>query len=111
MRTRRATGGWRLLLVALAVLASSLASAEAADTGSVSGAVFDPAGQPIAETIVTLAGNRPPVRRTVQTDANGRYVIEYLLPGEYELRFEKTGIGSVRRVALIEVGRDTQVDV
>jgi hypothetical protein len=60
---------------------------------------------------VTISGDRPPVRRTVQTDANGRFLFEYLLPGEYALLFEQAGTASLRRLAVIEVGRDTQVDV
>ncbi len=111
MTFRSAHRGWAPLFVALAVLAIAVARVHAADTGSVSGAVFDSTGQPIAETSVTISGNRPPVRRTVLTDANGRYLFEYLLPGEYVLDFERTGVGVTRRAAVIEVGRDTQVDV
>jgi hypothetical protein len=103
--------GWAArLLLTVAAMAMS-ASAHAADTGSVSGVVFDRSGQPAAEVVVTISGNRPPVRRTVQTDANGLYVFEYLLPGEYVLEFVKEGVGSTTRMALIEVGRDTQVDL
>jgi hypothetical protein len=111
MFIRGATHGWRLLLAALAVIGFSVAAAAAADTGSVSGMVFDPAGQPIADANVTISGDRPPVRRTMRTDPNGRYLFEYLLPGEYVLEFDRTSIGTGRRVAVIEVGRDTQVDV
>ncbi len=103
--------GVPLLLAALTVLGIGVATAHAADTGSVSGAVFDSTGQPVAEALVTIAGNRPPVRRTLQTDGNGRYLFEYLLPGEYVLEFDRSGVGMARRVAVIEVGRDTQVDV
>ena len=111
MKTRGALRGWPALLVVLAVMARGVAAAEAADTGSVSGVVFDRTGQPIAQTDVTISGNRPPVRRTVQTDANGRFLFEYLLPGEYVLDFDKSAVGTLRRVAVIEVGKDTQVDV
>jgi hypothetical protein len=111
MRIRDGTRGWPLLLAFLLAVGRGVAAAGAADTGSVSGMVFDPAGQPIAEVTVTVSGDRPPVRRDVQTDANGRFLFEYLLPGEYALVFDKTGVGSVRRVAVIEVGRDTQVDI
>jgi hypothetical protein len=110
MTIRGALRGWPALLVVLSVLGRGVA-ASAADTGSVSGVVFDSTGQPIAEAGVTISGNRPPVRRTVQTDANGRFLFEYLLPGEYVLDFDKGGVGTLRRVAVIEVGRDTQVDV
>jgi hypothetical protein len=114
MWIRGATRGrplWLVLLVVLGHSVTAVAAARAADTGSVSGMVFDPAGQPMAEVTVTISGNRPPVRRTAQTDANGRFLFEYLLPGEFALDFAKSGVGAARRVAVIEVGRDTQVDV
>jgi hypothetical protein len=111
MSSRGATHAWRLLLVALAVVGFSVAAAAAADTGSVSGMVFDPGGQAIPDASVTIAGDRPPVRRTVRTDANGRYLFEYLLPGEYVLEFDRITLGTARRLAVIEVGRETQVDV
>ena len=54
----------RRLLVALAVMVAAVGSAQAADTGSVSGVVFDGAGQPLGEVTVTVSGDRPPVRRS-----------------------------------------------
>lgn len=111
MWIRRSSRGPRPLLVVLAVLGIAVVPARAADTGSVSGFVFDSAGEPVPDAAVTISGNRPPVRRTVQTDTNGRYLFEYLLPGEYVLDFDKSGVGTDRRTAVIEVGRDTQVDL
>ena len=111
MWIRRVFRGWLPLLVACAVSGIGATPAYAADTGSVSGIVFDRGGQPVPEAVVTLSGNRPPVRRIVPTDANGVFRFEYLLPGEYTLEFDKPGLGTITRVAVIEVGRDTQVDV
>jgi hypothetical protein len=104
-------GRSRLLLPAALFVAVSVAQAQTTDTGSVSGAVFDPNGQAVAEAMVTISGDRPPVRRTVQTGANGAYLFEFLLPGEYSLSFDKTDVGSVERIAVVEIGRDTQIDV
>jgi hypothetical protein len=100
---------WRLLF-ALALMVAAGAAVQAADTGSVSGVVFDSSGQPIGEVTVTVSGDRAPVRRSVRTDANGVYLFQYLLPGEYTLTFEKPDVGRATRVALIEVGRNTQVE-
>jgi hypothetical protein len=107
----------RLLAVATALIAGTAApvhaatAVQAADTGSVSGAVFDADGQPVADASVTISGDRPPVRRTVQTGANGTYMFEYLLPGEYALQFDKVTVGTVKRLAVVEIGRDTQVEI
>jgi hypothetical protein len=83
----------------------------AADTGRISGAVFGGDGQPVPGATVAISGDRPPVRRTVETDANGIYRFEYLQAGEYSLEFAKSGVGVVTRAAVVEIGRDTQVDV
>jgi hypothetical protein len=101
----------RPLLFALAMFFVSCVTTEAADTGSVSGAVFDVGGRPTAGATVTISGDRPPVRRSVETGANGTYRFEYLLPGEYSLEFSMSGAPGVTRTAVIEIGRDTQVDV
>ncbi|HEX5106886.1 MAG TPA: carboxypeptidase regulatory-like domain-containing protein [Vicinamibacterales bacterium] len=82
----------------------------AADTGSVSGAVFDQNGTPVAEAMVTISGDHLPVGRTVLTGPNGTYRLEYLLPGEYSVAIEKAGVGTARRAAVVEVGKDTQLD-
>ena len=111
MWIRASSRGWPPLLLALAVLGLGATIAYAADTGSASGVVFDSSGQPVADAVVTVSGNRPPVRRSVQSDANGVFRFEYLLPGEYFLDFEKPALGTTRRTVVIEVGRDTQVDV
>ena len=58
-----------------------------------------------------ISGDQLPIGRTVQTGANGMYQFEYLLPGEYTIEIDKAGIGRARRAAIVEVGKDTQVDV
>jgi hypothetical protein len=99
------------LLIAVALMMAVAVSARAADTGTVSGAVFDQNGEPVADATVKISGDRLPVGRTVQTDANGRYQFEYLLPGEYAIEIDRAGIGSAKRAAIVELGKDTQVDV
>ncbi len=99
--------GRLLVFVLLLAFARSL---RAADTGTVSGAVFDQNGEPVAEATITVAGSQLPAGRMVQTDANGLYQVQYLAPGEYAVAIEKPGIGSTRRAVIVEVGKDTQVD-
>jgi hypothetical protein len=95
---------------ALALLVSCAAPAVAADTGSVSGSVFDVDGKPVADATVKISGDRLPVGRSVQTDSNGSYKFEYLLPGNYIVEIDKGGVGNSKRTALVEVDKDTQVD-
>jgi hypothetical protein len=82
----------------------------AADTGTVSGAAFDQNGQPVADATVKISGDPIPVGRTAVTSANGLYQFQYLLPGEYVIEIEKAGVGRSRRNAVVEIGKDTQVD-
>ena len=112
MESKHPHRGWAgPFLVAFILFVINGVPAAAADTGSISGAVFDASGQPVPEAVVTISGDRPPIRRTVVTGPNGSFLFEYLLPGEYSLDFQKTGSPGIKRVAVVEVGRDTQVDV
>src|SRR5581483_6117852 len=98
------------LFSALALVLAFAAAARAADTGSLSGAVFDRHGAPLAEATVKLSGERLPLGRDVTTGSNGTYLFEYLLPGSYRVEVDKPGIGTAQRTAIIEVDKDTQVD-
>ncbi len=98
-------------LIAVALTAVTAAPADAADTGTASGAVFGPDGQAVADATVRIAGNKLPVGRDVRTDANGIYRFDYLVPGEYTIEVDKPGIGTTRRAAVVEIGKDTQVDL
>ncbi len=101
----------RSLAIAITLVTTLFAvSAFAADTGTVSGAVFDQNGQPVAEAAVKISGDPLPMGRTAQTGANGLYQFQYLIPGEYVVEIEKTGVGRATRVVIVEVGRDTQVE-
>jgi hypothetical protein len=101
----------RSLGAALALLVSAFVSADAADTGSASGAVFDRNGQPVAEAVVKISGASLPLGRVVLTGENGLFQFEYLPPGEYVVETDKAGSGSARRTLGVEVGKDTQVDL
>jgi hypothetical protein len=103
-------GSAKPLLIALALTMTLAAAAHAADTGSLSGAVFDQHGVPLAEATVKISGERVPLGRDVVTGANGTYLFEYLLPGNYLVEVDKPGVGAAKRPAVIEIGRDTQVD-
>jgi hypothetical protein len=105
--------GWSIWpsLLALALVLALGSPVRAADTGTVSGAVFDGGGQPVADATVRISGDPLPVGRSVLTGANGVYQLEHLLPGAYQIEIEKAGVGRTRRAAIVEVGKDTQVDV
>src|SRR6187549_3464460 len=100
----------RPLLIAFAFLTAVSTSAFAADTGTISGAAFDQTGAAVADATVKISGDLLPTGRTVQTGDNGLFQFQYLTPGEYLVEIEKVGVGRARRAAVVEVGKDTQVD-
>src|SRR6476660_8257137 len=105
-------GSIRALLVALGLLIAAAVSVRAADTGTVSGAVFDQQGEPVSGATVRISGDRLPGGRTAQTGTNGIYQFEYLPPGEYAIEIDSAaGVGRTRRSAIVDVGKDTQVDL
>src|SRR5262245_53817917 len=103
--------GSQWVMVVGLVLALGDTPAQAADTGTLSGLVANRDGLPVPDATVTIAGDSLPSGRSVVTGTNGLYQFEYLIPGEYTVQFGKAGEASIRRVALVEVGRNTQVDV
>ena len=104
-------GSTRLLPGALAWMLSLAMTASAADTGSASGTVFDPNGQPVPDAVVKISGDRLPVGRSVTTDANGLFEFDYLPTGVYTVETDKAGVGRARRPAVVELEKDTQVDL
>ena len=98
----------RVLLAALIVAIPALAWA--ADTGTISGTVFDRDGQPVSGAVVRASGPNLPAGRTAVTGMNGTFRFEYLLAGDYDVTIESGASGTVPRRAVVEVGKDTQVD-
>ncbi len=103
-----------LIIIAFALLvlvAGTPVPARAADTGTISGAVFDQAGMPVVDAVVRLSGDGLPLARTVRTNSNGVYRFEYLDPREYAIEVDVPGVGRAKRSAIVEIGKDTQVDL
>ena len=102
----------RWLASVLAVL-SCLAPAvvRAADTGSISGVVFDQGGQLVEGATVRLTGDPLPGERVATTDARGAYRFPLLLPGAYLLDITKQGVGTSKRAVTVQVDVDAQTDV
>ena len=102
--------GVRLLIVAVFAHVAPVVSARGGDSGTASGTVFDPVGMPVAQAVVRIAGGNLPAGRTMQTTANGTYRFEYLVPGDYTIDVEKSGVRA-RRALVVGVGKDTYVEM
>jgi hypothetical protein len=94
----------------VAFLVALPVAARAADTGTISGTVFDRSGQPVSDAVVKASGANLPAGRTVVTGANGTFRFEYVFAGEYDVVIESGAAGGAARKAIVEVGKDTQVD-
>jgi hypothetical protein len=103
----------RLKGLVLAAFALCLCATPAAaqGTGSVSGVVLDQTGAVIQGATVRVSGDLLPAGRSVTSDDNGMYSVQRLLPGRYTVEVQKTGLGTASRAAIVEVGKDTQLDL
>jgi TonB-linked SusC/RagA family outer membrane protein len=92
--------GWTVAAVCAPVLA--------AQQGTISGRVTDQvSGQPIAAARVTLVGTA--VRS--QTNAEGRYRLVDVAPGQVTLRVSAIGYGAVNRPVTVAAGEDHVEDI
>ena len=101
----------RSLLLAIAACAWLATSAAAQETGSISGAVFDSNGGPVAGVVITVSGPQLPRGRTFTTNESGMYQFLRLLPGTYTVEASKPDLGSSKRDIIVELDRDARVDV
>jgi hypothetical protein len=67
-------------------LLPSLAAAQDAATGAIHGTVLDPAGAHIAQASVVAVNAGTGVRYSTMSDAEGRFTIDLLPPGDYTAR-------------------------
>ena len=95
----------------LAVLLACTTPAFAQQTGTLSGAVVDKSGKVVAGATITLTGDVMPVARITVSSEAGLYAFLQVLPGNYTVTVELTGVGKIARPAVVSLGRDTQVDV
>ncbi len=100
----------RWLVLALSMLGSAT-FASAQETGSISGYTFDATGTAVAGVTVTVTGAQLPGARTVTSNDSGFFQVPILLPGSYTVKAAKTGVGDSQRTVIVEVSRDSQVDL
>ena len=100
---------FRRLFVTLALVCLATPLALAQTTGSVSGTVADPEGNGLPGVTVTISGPQMPLAKNFTTLADGSFQFVGLIPGEYRVRAELTGMGSYEQPVIVQLSRDTQV--
>ena len=98
-----------VVLLAAIVCVSDLGAQEL--RGRVQGTVADTTGAVIPAATVTLRNNNTNVEVVRQTDENGRYVFDFILPGTYTLTVEVEGFRTfVQQNILVQTRADVTVD-
>jgi len=95
------------LLTAIVLFAAQIAVAQT--TGSLSGTVTT-GGQPVGGVTVVLNSAALQGGRTAITNDAGAYSFDALPPGEYALKFERSGMAAMRTVA-VRLAQTSRVDV
>ena len=94
--------------IGLVLLVTVMAtSAWAGETGSISGVVRDGAGLPVPGATVKITGAQAP--RTTVSNASGAFKFTTLLPGDYVVSADLTGLGSASQKIKVFVDNDAQL--
>jgi hypothetical protein len=94
----------------LAALTVPLAAQDAA-TGAIRGAVFDPSGGRIAQASIVAVNSATGARYTATSDAEGRFSIDLLPPGEYTARAVAEKMSAqVTPTLHVEVGAAAEIE-
>jgi len=104
----------RLLAVsAMLMLLVVAAHAQGNIFGAVNGSVTDPQNKAIAGASVTARNVATNVTsKPIMTDSDGKYIISFLQPGNYEISVDATGFSNLKRPNIVvEIGRSTTVDL
>ena len=85
---------------------------QAQGTGSIGGAVSDPAGARIAGARVTVVNRATNLSRTVATDSEGSYLVSPLSPAAYQITVEQSGFQRYTRSGIqLQVDERARIDV
>src|ERR1700728_4288770 len=100
-----------LVCLVLVVLCATMAHAQSAGTGAITGTVTDPQGRAVPNATVTATSLETGQSRQATTGAAGDYKFGLLPPGNYRLRFTAAGFktGEVASV-MVSVTETQTVD-
>jgi hypothetical protein len=84
-----------LAVVFLLTLFASSLLAQTAGSGALTGTVTDPTGAAVPSVAVTLTSADTGQARTTTTGPDGTYKFNLLPPGNYQVKFERTGFNAV----------------
>jgi len=86
------TSSYLILLATILVCTPVRLAAQDSATGSIRGTVFDTSGARISQASVVVVNTASGVRYTASSDAEGRFALASLPPGDYAARVEAQGM-------------------
>jgi hypothetical protein len=99
----------RVVLLGLALTAIAVAQTP---TGTIQGIVEDSSGAVMPDATIKIVNVNTNEVKDLRTDAGGRYLQPFLLPGTYSVTAEKEGFRPVRQDnILLDVGQNRSVDL
>jgi hypothetical protein len=113
-RARRLHAGSALLCAALAVLGGGAfrLAAQNRTTGEVRGTLADSSGAVVPGAQVVAVEEATQLRKAVNADSSGTYLLGYLAPGTYTITFTQSGFKSVKRSnVIVHAGDVLQINV
>jgi hypothetical protein len=102
---------WTPVRALLLVLMTVGAARAQTPTGTIAGVVTDPSGAALAEARVSMVHRDTGQTRTLITSREGYYSAAALPPGMYDVSVEARGFKRLERVASVEAGTTTAVDL
>jgi outer membrane receptor protein involved in Fe transport len=99
-------------MFALIFIITATAAIAQSTTATISGRITDPSGGVLTGVQVTTTNTGTGLKRTVTSDAQGRYVVPNLAPGTYELSATTAGFETLMRQGItLTVGQAADLDL
>ncbi|MGA7221001.1 MAG: TonB-dependent receptor [Candidatus Sulfotelmatobacter sp.] len=100
-----------LLLLLSPLLSSTVATAQDSGTGAIHGSVLDPSGSRVAQASIVAVNAATGVRYAATSDAEGRFSLDLLPPGDYSARAVAQGMSPQETPQLhVEVGAAAELE-
>ena len=98
-------------LVGILMLGIGLTAGLFGQTASLSGTVSDPSGAVIPSAVVTVVNTETGLQREDKSDSQGRYTMDALPPGTYDVRVQYGSISALVRDVPVARGEVAQPEI
>jgi hypothetical protein len=100
------------VVVAAAILTAGAAMGQTTGAGTITGTLTDPNGGVVPNAMVVVRNTDTGTERPIATNDAGKYVAQFLQPGNYQITASKTGFARVVRTDLtLQVGQTLTIDL